>query len=445
MTEGDTPIASTAAVCKYSTYTCSAIALGTLALPFIIGTVALHGLHDHIVTFHGSDEELNQYPIIMQFAESFPKMKLWDYDSATTPLFDVLFAVLAKFISPALPFLRAVNVVATYFASIVMFVIIKNSLGVNFVSSLLIALALILSPYVFGISFLLLTDNLALLFATCAIYFALRYVNGEGWNLIAFAALLAACAIMTRQLYLWLLILLLTACIFRSRKDPTEPLSGAFALIGLAVAPLIVLLISWGGANPPKYHTYLDFSLRPLSFFTACVGLYGAPFLAVRAWESAWTTKTALISLAVAVLLISGVLLWFGPLNYVPITPRCLETSCPPPTDGYLWRASLWFPSIGGTNLLFWILVPVGIGMLLRSFYERAFPYLDVLVYFAFGILSLSNSVLYQKYFDLPALLVCCLASYKLRKTRAFQMILVCYCGGFILYAIGNPFSTGWR
>ena len=80
MTTEDTPIASITGARAYSPRIYSAIAAVTLALPFIIGTIALHGLHDHIVTFHGSDEEINQYPIIMRFVESFPKMMLWDYD-----------------------------------------------------------------------------------------------------------------------------------------------------------------------------------------------------------------------------------------------------------------------------------------------------------------------------------------------------------------------------
>ena len=369
-------------------------------------------------------------------------MMLWDYDFATTPLFDVIFAILAKFVSPALPFLRAVNVVATYLASVTLFIIFRSALGATFWTSLLIALALILSPYVFGISFLLLTDNFALLFAACTLYFILRYLNGGQWNLIAFAALFAACAIMTRQLYLWLLVLLLATCIFRSREDPTEPLSGAFALLGLAIAPLIVLFVSWGGTNPPKYHAYFDFSLRPLSFFTACVGLYGAPFLAVRMWESPRPRITGLVSIVGIVLLVAGALLWFGPLNDVPLNLHCLKTSCPPPTDGYLWRASLWFPAIGGVNLLFLILVPLGVGVLLRCFYDQNFRSLALLVYFAFGLVSLSNSVLYQKYFDFPAMLVCCLGFYNLRETRTVHITLLVYCVGFAAYAVGKSFWT---
>jgi hypothetical protein len=43
-----------------------AIVLIILALPFVVGTLLIHGLHDHIITFHGTDEELFYYPTIMK-------------------------------------------------------------------------------------------------------------------------------------------------------------------------------------------------------------------------------------------------------------------------------------------------------------------------------------------------------------------------------------------
>jgi hypothetical protein len=424
---------------EYWPYIHFAIALSALALPFIVGTIALHGLRDHIATFHGSDEELFHYPIILNFAETFPKMTLWDYRSAATPLFHIFFAILAKFVSPALPFLRAVNVVVSYLAGVILFLIFRKALGANFWTSLVVALTLILSPYVFGISFLLLTDNFALLFAACAIYFALLYLKGAKWNVIALAALFSSCAIMTRQLNFWLLPLLLATWVLRTRDDARiEPLSGIIALLALAVAPLVVLCIAWGGLSPPSvdapgvnvHQPSLSFNLRPLTFFTACIGLYGAPLLAVRVWESPWRTQT-LVTIVILAFLIAALLL---PL------PHCPAISCPQVTsDGYLWRASVSFPRIGETSLLFFVLVPFGVVTILQFCYDQKL--LAVTVYFSYGLVALSNPVIFQKYFDLPALLVCCLGFYGLQRTRTVQIILLAYCVGFIAYAAGNPFS----
>ena len=101
----------------------------------------------------------------------------------------------------------------------------------------------------------------------------------------------------------------------------------------------------------------------------------------------------------------------------------------------------MWLPAIGGVNLLFLILVSLGVGVLLRCFYDQNFRSLALLVYFAFGLLSLSNSVLYQKYFDFPAMLVCCLGFYNLRETRTVHIILLVYCVGFA----GTPSASHFR
>jgi len=73
MTARDIPIASKTNDREYLCYLLNTIALITLALSFIVGTMALHGLRDHIATFHGSDEELFHYPIILKFAETLPQ------------------------------------------------------------------------------------------------------------------------------------------------------------------------------------------------------------------------------------------------------------------------------------------------------------------------------------------------------------------------------------
>ena len=422
------------------TYTQMATAVLILALPFIIVIIALHGLHDQFITYHGNDEKDFHYPIILRFIETFPKMELWDYRSSTTPLFHVVFAVLGKFISPSLPFLRAVNVGVTYLAGLILFVIFRKVLEADFWSSVLSALALVLLPYVFGISFLLLTDNLAMMFAVIAIYFALLYIHGGRWNLIAFAAFFAMCSIMTRQLYLWLFVLLFAASVWRSRDDAAEPISGIFALIALAAAPLIVLFVSWGALTPEIDHDFFQVGLRPIVFFTACVGAYGAPFLAVQVWENRWPRLSTLAITIGAILLITTVLLWFSPLKYFQ-PPLCREAVCPTPTDGYLWRASLWLPSIGGSSLLFWILIPFGLGTVLYAWREQQFRSLPLVIYFSYGVFSLANVSLFQKYFDFPAMLVCCLTFYSMRRTRAFQIILLTFCLGFALYATGNPFQ----
>jgi hypothetical protein len=228
------------------------VAMLTLSIPFVIAVILLHGLRDHISTFHGSDEEIFHYPTILRFIETFPRMELWNYQSATTPLFHIIFATLGKIISPALPFLRGVNAAISYACGLMLFFVFRYQ-GVDFWTSVLIALALVLSPYVFGISFLLLTDNLANLFAIAAILCLLIYIRERDWTVLAFAALFACCAVLTRQLYVWLFVLILASSFIGVRSAPPRSVFGAFALVSLASTPLVLLFILWGGLTPPNF------------------------------------------------------------------------------------------------------------------------------------------------------------------------------------------------
>jgi hypothetical protein len=417
------------------------IAMLVLSVPFVVTVILLHGLRDHIVTFHGSDEEIYHYPIILRFIETFPRMELWNYRSATTPFFYVLFATIGKIVSATLPFLRGVNVVISYACALLLFFMFRLPLKIDVWTSLLITLVLILSPYFFGISFLLLTDNLAALFAIAAIFNTLLYKNQGRWNLLAFAALFASCAVLTRQLYLWLFVLVLAASLLRDRSDPARSVSGTFALLTLAAAPLVVLFVSWGSFNPPSSVSFAHLNLRAVGFFTACLGLYATPFLATAWWRERQSWRdVAQIPAILVVLVVTIAMLWTGPLQFSPAGTSCNLGECDFPTDGYLWRLSGLFPIVGGSNLLFWGLVPLGLGTILHAWRQKGINSPALLVYLSFAAFSISNASLYQKYFDFLALLICCLIMFRQedRILSAKRFILLAYCLGFTIYAIGK-------
>lgn len=423
----------------------TAIAMFALAIPFIVAVILLHGLHDHISTFHGSDEEKHHYPIILQFIKTFPRMELWNYDAATTPLFHVVFAAFGKIVSPTLPFLRSVNVIISYACGLLLFFMFRHSLKADVWTSLLVALTLILSPYVFGISFLLLTDNLAALFAVGTIFLTLLYLRDGHWNLLAFAALFASGAVLTRQLYLCLFILIFAASILRNRHDPAKPVSGALALLALAAAPLVVLFVLWGGLNPPSSVAFFHLNFRAVSFFTACLGLYSAPFLVVLWWRG-WPIRHEVaqkLGVLLFVFAVTAGMLWAEPLQYLPAGTNCNLGMCYFPTDGYLWRLSHLFPNVGGSSLLFWFLVPFGLTAVLLTWRQKEINAPALLLYLSFAAISIGNASLYQKYFDFVALLVCCLIMFWQEDDTliAKRYILSGYSLIFTLYAIGNPFT----
>jgi hypothetical protein len=422
-------------------------ALAILALPFAIAVIALHGLSDHIQTFHGSDEEIDHLPIIRGFIATFPRMDLSDYPAAMTPLFHVVMAAIGKLVSSDIRVLRAVNVLVTYASAIALFGLFRREVMAGWLTSLLVALTIVLSPYVFGISFLLLTDNLAMLFAVGSIWCAMHYVRTGQWNVIALAALLAGCAVLTRQFYLWLLVLIVVASLARKLERPSEEaLSGVLVLSVLAVMPVAVLWVLWGGLTPPTFHFYAASTLRiaPLAFFTACLGFYSLPFLALGGWKNAGLGLHTRPMLPVAlVLAVSAMLLWLGRLHYIQGEPDCSRTvmACVG-TDGYLWRLSQLFPGVGQTSLLFLVLVPVGIFALWCAPRNKVGLF-AITIYLSFGFLSIGQGSLVQKYYDLPALVVSCLIFAGPENERTVRAILLLYCVVFIAYVVTKPYHAG--
>jgi hypothetical protein len=422
-------------------------ALVVLALPFVIATIALHGLSDHIQTFHGSDEEIFHYPLIRKFIATFPKMDLSDYPSATTPLYHVFSATIGKLVSSDIRVLRAANVLITYASAVALFALFQREIMTGWLTSLLVALTMVLSPYVFGNSFLLMTDNLAMLFAIGAIWCAMRYLRTGQWDMVALAALLACCAIMTRQFYLWLLITILVASVARKLERPAEgALFGALVLTLLALAPVVVLCVLWGGFTPPQFQFYTASTLRiaPLAFLTATLGMYSAPFLVLSACNvSRLSLQARNVARMAVVVLTSAVLLWFGQLHYVREVVGCNGAATCMVTDGYLWRLSQLFPSIGQTSLLFCVLVPLGIVALLCVPRNKAGLF-AITIFMSFGFFSISQVSLFQKYYDVPALLVICLIFTGIRSDRIVQAVLSLYCVGFVAYAVTAPYHSAF-
>jgi len=114
--------------------------------------------------------------------------------------------------------------------------------------ALALALLLAVSPFSFGQSFLVLTDNPTWFFVVLALERSLAYVQRPGLaRLAAFAACLAA-ATLVRQISPWLLapglVALLSMPLSRRRQV------AGLGLLVFAVVPLAALLLYWGGPLP---------------------------------------------------------------------------------------------------------------------------------------------------------------------------------------------------
>ena len=153
-----------------------------LAVPFLIGIAVLKGLTVEIDTFHGSDAAVYQLPTIMQFREG---LDFSDYPSAQTPLFHLVMAGWGKLVGFELWKLRLLNVAISYGAALALLRLLRRTTSLSTLPAFALTLAFALSPYFFGASFTLLTDNLAILFALLALERVYRY--SEDGSMIAFA------------------------------------------------------------------------------------------------------------------------------------------------------------------------------------------------------------------------------------------------------------------
>ena len=84
-----------------------------------------------------------------------------------------------------------------------------------------LTLAFVLSPYVFGASFTLLTDNLAILFGLVALERIHAYAREGSLGAFAVACLAIGAAVLTRQSFLWLVPLAAPSCPAWPRSAPS--------------------------------------------------------------------------------------------------------------------------------------------------------------------------------------------------------------------------------
>jgi dolichyl-phosphate-mannose-protein mannosyltransferase len=402
-----------------------------LAVPFLIGIAVLKGLTVEIDTFHGSDADVYQLPTILQFRHS---LHFSDYPSAQTPLFHLLMAGWGKLVGFELWRLRLLNVAISYGAALALMRLLRRTTGLGDLPAFALALAFALSPYVFGASFTLLTDNLAILFALLALERVHAYWREGSLAAFAVACLCACGAVLTRQSFLWVALVAGVFLVLRERRSPARLAAGA-GMLALAMAPLAALAIEWNGLVPPSADPLScglctdkpgvgrdSLTLRTIGFTVAVLGGYALVLLGpghlrrARAWWPA-------LAIGVALLLIS-------PLEYRPVGVH-------PGDAGYLWQISKHLPTLLGSSLLFWALVPLGALAAALLVRRAGWTALGSVYLGAFLVVALPVGLVYQKYFDPFALLAVALLArpQDFRDARAYAGVAL-VCLGSIAYAL---------
>jgi hypothetical protein len=411
-----------------------------LAIPFIAGIAALRGLTVEIDTFHGSDARVYHLPTIHQFADQLPGVRLGRYPAAQTPLYHLLFALAGKVVGFELWRLRLLNVAISYLAVLALFRLLLR-FGLERVQAFALALAFALSPYFFGASFTILTDNLGILFAVLALDRFKRTWDRPSLGSFALGCAWMTAAVLTRQSFVWLVPVAIWA-LFRSGL-PVRPRAAGAGLVALALAPLAALVVTWDGLVPPgadpsscglctdKPGVGRDaLTLRTVGFTLALLGLYGAvlhgPGLLrrVRELRPPWRDLVPPLAAAVAVLAVS-------PLAYKPISPGRAGDA------GYLWKIADRTPVVLSSELLFWLLVPVGAVVVILLLRRAGWLSLQAALVASFLLAALPVRLVYQKYFDPFALLALLLLVRPPDLRRPADYLgVAALCAGFAGYAL---------
>ena len=385
------------------------IAALVLAVPFLVMVAVLRGMTVALPIFHGTDEFVYHYPTILRFSRELPFPDLHAYGAAQTPLFHLLMAYVGKAIGYQLWRLRLVEVLISYLLALAVYGLLTRRLAMDSPQATILALLFALSPYVFGQSFRLVTDNLALLFSVLALdRFEASRQNRALGPFLAGCALVGA-AMLTRQSTAFMLAL---AGLYAlgGGVEPTPVDRGvALGAIVLCAVPVGLLFLNWHGLIPVggdpascglcARHGASGISTRGLELQTtelalASIGLYGAilfaPLLLGRPLgELTAQLRGPLIGAALG----AALLLVF------PATPG-------PHAAGDIWKIAAKLPAIDGTSALLWVLVPLAGAVLWIRLPRGPQPWPAAVLAATFLVSTVAISYPWQKYTDPFALLI---------------------------------------
>jgi hypothetical protein len=410
-----------------------------LALPFLAGAIALRGLTRTMPTFHAGDEANYHLPTVLKFAHELPGVDLVHYPAAQTPLFHLLVAAWSEVAGLELWRLRIVEVLISYGVALVLYRLLRRASGLGLGPAVLLAALFACSPYVFGQSFILVTDNLALLLSLVAIERLSAFDRGGGLPAFAVACGAIGLAVLTRQSTGWVALLAFLVLVLHEPRD-VRMVARAVTLLGLALVPFGVLVLSWHGLVPPTADPTScglcapaegrvgwagDTRLRAPLYALAVAGVYGTLLHGPALWDELRRGGVRRWRLPLGGAAAGVVLLLAVPLAYHV------------GDEGWIWRIARSGPQLLGTAWPFWLLVPLGcavLAMVARRCGPRSLP---VLLLGCFLVAQLATRLAYQKYFDPIVLLALLLAlrpeQLRDRRTLAGVGAIALLSAGFVL------------
>lgn len=361
------------------------------------------------------DQDLYHIQAIRQFESQLPSPDLSDYPSATGPGYHLLYALSGSVIGSDLVTLRWYSLV---FAAGLVVVIAGFTTNVTMpMTAAVLASPIAVSYYLLGSAVYVATDNLAWLLAAIPLGLVV-FLPTRPWVLLLSGSFMLL-AVLVRQNFVWLagpIILagLLTCPLVRtipwsSRFQDDEAAAGwgrlVLSLVVTVPACLLLaaLVASWGGLVPPNFQDFHQKNLMwvTLGFALSVFGLYGPFFMLCLPRPRELIRGNLPVLLTVG--LLGALCALVPPSDFAPDQGRYA---------GVMWTLVRLGPVVGERSLVLAFFAFVGaiclvvlwLGMLRAGRSRHA---LVLLVAWAAIVASnFPNSQCFQRYFDLPTLMV---------------------------------------
>ena len=376
---------------------------GLLAAPFAIVVLASAGLTHPFHVYQDFDEAVH-FSIVRSVAASWPRPLLSGYPSWSGPFVYWLLASLSRPFGGSLVACRLAVTVLSWSTCVTAYVIFRDRLGATPRTALALAALLATSPFFFGESFRVLTDNPAWLFVALALERLLAYVQRPRTGALAGYAVCSALAMLTRQLTAWLVLPALVVLLMS--RAPSRERARSAAIMACGLLPLVALFVVWGGLLPSGGASTgpSGYGLRNIVLALAVVGLWGillvpaddVAALPARLTRTAWATVagSAVVTLAVIAA---------GALSSL--------RGGDPYGLGLIGRLGQAWWRVDGTSGVWWVLAPLGASMLVTLVATRFREDRDRVLVVALAALvltSAASATWYQRYVDFGVLLCLC-------------------------------------
>ncbi len=367
-----------------------------LAIPFLVGIFALKFLTVTLPVDQGLDEA-RHYAAVLDYARQLPFVDLSrPYGTSSGPLLYYVYGTFVALWGPGIAKLRLLNTLVSYLTTVAIYHMLRRTLSSPPAVSLALAALVGLSPFLFGQTFVVLSDNVMYLWMVLALDAALRFTHKPALSPLVVASLCTALALLTRQFAIWLVPLTALA-VCRAPVTPSRRW-GWLAVVAASCVPLALVMVAWGGPIQPGTEYMLrmtDSRLANLLQGLTVAGFFVltmVPLRRIKAMASEAIRNPLLIGVALAALI--G--LWFGdfhnsPLNY-----------------GYFGRFAGAYPAIRETSIVYWILAPLGTVFLVwavsayRADHAKRLASVGLILV---ALTTVASAVTYQRYVDIPFLL----------------------------------------